>query len=73
MIRYDTGDLGIMNLRKNQEALVVSKVEGRKMDMLYDTKGQLITSHIVHQICLFKGINQYQLIQESKTIDKCVI
>ena len=67
MIRYDTGDLGVMNLGENHKAPVLSKVEGRKMDMLYDTKGQLITSHIVHQICLFKGINQYQLIQESKS------
>ncbi len=67
MIRYDTGDLGVMNLGKSHEAPVLSKVEGRKMDMLYDTNGQLITSHIVHQICLFKGINQYQLIQETKT------
>lgn len=68
MIRYDTGDLGMMNLIDEDKAPVLSKVEGRKMDMLYNTDGELITSHIVHQICLFNGINQYQLIQETKTL-----
>ncbi|PCI11970.1 MAG: CoF synthetase [Flavobacteriaceae bacterium] len=66
MIRYDTGDLGVMILDGENKAPVLSKVEGRKMDMIYDTKGDLITSHIVHKICLIKGIKEYQLIQEEK-------
>lgn len=70
MIRYDTGDLGVMNLIGDNKAPVLSKVEGRKMDMLYNTDGELITSHIVHQICLFNGINQYQLIQETEALYK---
>ncbi|MBV1888582.1 MAG: CoF synthetase, partial [Urechidicola sp.] len=66
MVRYDTGDLGVLDKDEKDEAPVLKKVEGRKMDMLYDTKGQVITSHIVHQICLYKGIKQYQLIQDTK-------
>lgn len=66
MIRYDTGDLGIMDLEKDSGEPVLTRIEGRKMDMLYDTKGELITSHIVHQICLYRGIKQYQLIQTDK-------
>lgn len=65
LIRYDTGDLGVLDKVDNLEAPVLTRVEGRKMDMLYTTSGEFITSHIVHQICLFEGINQYQLIQNS--------
>jgi len=65
LIRYDTGDIGIMSIdAKNR--LVLSKVEGRKMDVLFNTDGELITSHIVHKICLYEGIKQYQLIQKGK-------
>lgn len=63
MIRYDTGDLGSYELKGNVP--VLAKVEGRRMDAIYDTNGNLISSHIVHKICLFKGIKQYQLIQLS--------
>lgn len=66
MIRYDTGDLGAMINSSDNKGPVLTKVEGRQMDMLYDTKGQLITSHIVHKICLFEGIMQYQLIQNAE-------
>ncbi len=66
MIRYDTGDLGAMILVENNTVPVLIKVEGRKMDMLYNTKGELIASHIVHLICMHEGIKQYQLIQEDK-------
>jgi phenylacetate-CoA ligase len=61
LIRYDTGDLGTMILVENLP--VFSKVEGRRMDMIYNTDRELISSHIVHEVCLFKGIKQYQLIQ----------
>ena len=61
LIRYDTGDLGTMILVENLP--VFSKVEGRRMDMIYNTDRELISSHIIHEVCLFKGIKQYQLIQ----------
>tara|TARA_B110000090_G_C13393524_1_gene450352 strand:- start:1375 stop:2670 length:1296 start_codon:yes stop_codon:yes gene_type:complete len=66
LIRYDTGDLGSMIVGDSNNGPVLTNVEGRKMDMLYNTKGELISSHIVHKICLFKGIKQYQLIQKSE-------
>lgn len=65
MLRYDTGDLGIMKENDNGR-LVLTNVEGRRMDMLYDTKGNMVSSHIIHQVCLFPGIIQYQLIQEGE-------
>lgn len=66
LIRYDTGDLGVMNINSESKEPVLTKIEGRKMDMIYNTNGDLISSHIVHQICLYKGIIQYQLIQTDK-------
>ncbi len=66
MIRYDTGDIGVMDIVNQNSAPVLTTVEGRKMDIIYNTKGELITSHIVHKICLIEGIKQYQLIQESE-------
>ncbi|AOW20095.1 phenylacetate--CoA ligase family protein [Urechidicola croceus] len=66
MLRYDTGDLGILKFDDDCGEYVLSNIEGRKMDMLYNTNGELITSHVVHQICLYEGINQYQLIQNGK-------
>jgi len=66
MIRYDTGDIGAIITEKENGCIVLSKVEGRKMDALYTTKGELIASHIVHLICLNKDIKQYQLVQEGK-------
>lgn len=63
MIRYDTGDLGVLEELDNIP--VLTRVEGRKMDMIYNTNGEVVTSHIVHQICLFEGIIHYQLVQET--------
>jgi len=66
MIRYDIGDLGIIDIDKQTKIPVLVRIEGRRMDMLYTTAGVLISSHIVHQICLFKGVKEYQLIQEGE-------
>ncbi|MCF6279252.1 MAG: CoF synthetase [Flavobacteriaceae bacterium] len=61
MIRYDTGDLGVMN--QNVESPVLSKVECRKLDMIYDSNGEPISPHIIHDICSFGGVKQFQLVQ----------
>ena len=66
LIRYDTGDVGVMILSEDNIP-ILSRIEGRKMDMLYDVKGELLSSHVVHEICLFDGIKQYQLIQEGES------
>ncbi|WP_158976798.1 CoF synthetase [Cellulophaga sp. L1A9] len=65
MLRYDTGDVGVMECVDG--AIVFSKIDGRKMDMFMTTKGELLSSHIVHKILQYKNIDQFQFIQESKT------
>lgn len=66
MIRYDTGDIGVLDILKNETLPVLTRVEGRKMEMLFNTNGEIITSHIVNRVGLYKGVKQYQLIQQSK-------
>lgn len=66
MIRYDIGDLGAMEVLKKDSAPVLITIEGRQLDVLYNTMGALVSSHIIHQIFLVKGIRQYQLIQNGE-------
>jgi phenylacetate-CoA ligase len=65
MIRYDTGDLGAME--EDNDKLYLSKVEGRKLDVLFDTKGNVVSSYIMYKnMWQYTEINQYQLIQISE-------
>lgn len=66
MIRYDTGDVGAIESNPSYgPGLYFSKVEGRKLDLLYDTGGNLISSYIVYKnMWQYTEIDQYQLIQE---------
>lgn len=66
MIRYDTGDVGVMMPPgPGDQNQYLSVVEGRKLDLLYDTKGELVSSYIVYKnMWQYTEINQYQLIQE---------
>jgi phenylacetate-CoA ligase len=68
MIRYDTGDVGALMTDPNEPGKqFLSKVEGRKLDLLYDTKNNLISSFIVYKnMWKYPEIIQYQLIQEGE-------
>jgi phenylacetate-CoA ligase len=64
MIRYDTGDIGIMDFTTSPP--ILKKVEGRNSDSIFDTKGHRLSNLIVSGIAKYKGLLQGQLIQESK-------
>lgn len=68
MIRYDTGDIGaIATVSKYPGRKYFSKIEGRKLDMLYDTKGNIVSSYIMYKnMWQYTEIKQYQLIQEGE-------
>jgi phenylacetate-CoA ligase len=68
MIRYDTGDIGSISLKSDKYGNeYLETVEGRKLDLLYDTKGDLISSYIVYKnMWQYQEILQYQLVQETK-------
>lgn len=62
LIRYDTGDVGVM---EKDEAGVpyLKSIEGRILDLIYDTKGNLIPSHVSYKLCKYGEYKQFQLIQ----------
>jgi phenylacetate-CoA ligase len=62
LIRYDTGDMGIKV--KCDEKTYLKSVEGRKLDLLFNTSGEIISSYIVgRNMWQYTEIEQYQLIQ----------
>jgi phenylacetate-CoA ligase len=66
MIRYDTGDVGILS-ENHSGQMVLKKVEGRRMDMIYDTSGKLVSSFVItNNMWKYNEIIQYQFIQESQ-------
>lgn len=68
MIRYDTGDIGILNNDNSSGIPKLTNVEGRKMDMVFTTKGDLVSSFtITNNMWLYPEIKQYQFIQTSKS------
>ena len=66
LIRYDTGDIGVIETRKNRPYLV--KIHGRKSDLLYTTKNQPVSHFAFDDIFKHNPIvEQYQLIQDNRT------
>lgn len=67
MIRYDTGDIGTFSKESDNGNKYLSSIEGRKLDLLYDTSGNLVSSYIVYKnMWQYTEIAQYQLIQEGE-------
>ncbi len=67
IIRYDTGDIAKLNTLEDGTSFF-EKVEGRKMDLIYDTKGNIISSFVIYTkfYKYYKLLQQYQFIQKSK-------
>lgn len=63
MIRYDTGDVGTMNLDTDNKPYF-SEIYGRKLDLLYDTKGNIVPPHISANLWKYGNFKQFQLIQK---------
>lgn len=66
MIRYDTGDLGVFNTENScfNKAPTLKTIEGRKMDVIYSTKGQPLSPYVAFEMEYFTELKQFQLIQE---------
>ncbi len=66
MIRYDTGDIGSVKPESLISGnLLLNHVEGRKLDLLYGTNGELVSSYIVYKnMWQYTEIEQYQLVQK---------
>ncbi|WP_294819422.1 CoF synthetase [uncultured Flavobacterium sp.] len=73
-IKYDTGDIGIMEWSDALKQPVLSKVEGRKMDLIYNVDGELVSSFIItNNMWYFTEILQYQFIQLTETEYKFIL
>ncbi len=70
IIRYDTGDVARFseNDIDGTGAPYFDRLEGRKMDLVYDTKGKLISSFIVYTKFhkYYELLKQYQFVQLNK-------
>ena len=63
MLRYDTSDIGSIEHGSNG-ILLLKTVEGRKLDVLFDSKGNIVSSYIMYKnMWKYPEIMQYQLIQ----------
>lgn len=65
MIRYDTGDLAIVSKAKcGAKAKVISKIFGRRVDLIYDTAGKALSPHfITNTMWDSNGIIQFKFTQ----------
>src|SRR5690606_42011874 len=63
LIRYDTGDIGIMDIVDGSP--VLTQVEGRKIDAVTNTKGEIISNNIMLLLNNYHELNQCQLIQKN--------
>ncbi|WP_340063249.1 CoF synthetase [Ascidiimonas aurantiaca] len=65
LIRYDTGDVGVMQQYNPDEFPVLERIDGRKMDVILNTKGDIVSSFLILNAGKYKNIIQMQLVQES--------
>lgn len=75
-IRYDTGDIGRFSLNKDgtKNYNYLEEIQGRKLDLLLDTKGNIVSSYIMYKnMFKYPEINQYQLIQEDEKFYRFII
>lgn len=69
MIRYDTGDLGIMEYGENGELPGLREIYGRKRDCIYTVDGKLLSPAAISVMMwggVADGVKQWQFIQEDK-------
>lgn len=67
MIRYDTGDLGILDNSNPNELPKLKEIYGRVRDCIYTTDGRLISpAKVFVMMWGSDGVKQWQFIQETK-------
>ncbi len=64
MIRYDTGDIGVKDMLDGKS--ILKEVNGRKIDQIYNTKGEMISINLVLLVNNYPELKQCQLIQKAK-------
>jgi phenylacetate-CoA ligase len=67
LIRYDTGDVAKLNICNNGK-IEFEQIEGRKVDLVYDTQGNILSAWVVFKIIYkyYNVLKQYQFIQQNQ-------
>ncbi|NRD23769.1 phenylacetate--CoA ligase family protein [Winogradskyella litoriviva] len=67
IIRYDTGDIAKLGIDENG-ITYFSQIDGRKMDLIFDSKGNMLSSFVVYTkfYKYYHLLKQYQFIQQGK-------
>ncbi len=67
IIRYDTGDIAKLAVNKDGVSQL-EQIEGRRMDAIYDSKGNLVSSFVVYTkfYKYYSLLKQYQFIQQGE-------
>lgn len=74
LIRYDTGDMAVLAEVKDGWATTLKTIQGRKLDVIYDTKGGRLTPHTLSvYMWKYKDLKQYQFIQEDEKRYVCKV
>lgn len=71
LVRYDTGDLGILDLVEGFESFgpALTDISGRKTDSIFNVLGELISPHVItNTMWNYSYINQFQFIQETEDV-----
>lgn len=68
LIRFDTGDVGIFTNSEKGKLPKFKHIEGRKMDVVYDTSGNMVSSFVVYTkfYKFYNLLKQYQFIQKEE-------
>lgn len=67
LIRYDTGDLAIKASEKAGWVTMLKTIQGRRVDVIYDTQGHTLTAHTWSvYMWKFEKLKQYQFVQEGE-------
>lgn len=67
LVRYDTGDLAIKAEEKNGWTTKLKTIQGRRVDVIYDTQGNRLTAHTWSvYMWKFDKLKQYQFIQNGE-------
>jgi phenylacetate-CoA ligase len=64
LLRYDTGDIGVLATDSDTGLKKLTRIDGRQMDVIMNTKGEIISSFVAVHTIKYPGILQTQLIQE---------
>ena len=67
MIRYDNNDIAVMGEKDGELFPVFTEIYGRRMDNLYDTRGNIVSPFLVYRtVKMSNMVGEWQFVQETE-------